>query len=120
MPRAELMLLGYLLIMIPIGWLTTLPGSIGYTVSVLSFKFSWTFTLPFILAALQSHDRSTKFIVTVCVVVAAGISLGALLSGQLLQAGAPLSLVFVIGFAIMLISAVLMLRAEMGRQSSTF
>ena len=119
MPRAEILLLGYLLVIVPIGWLTTLPGSIGYAVSVVSFKFAWTFTLPFILASLMNSERQASFIVTVCLVITSGISLGALLAGQFLQAGLQLYMIFAIGFVVMVLSAVLMVRAEMMRHNGS-
>ena len=120
MSRAEILLLGYLLVIVPIGWLTTLPGAIGYAVSVLSFKFAWTFTLPFLLASLMNSERSASFIVTVSLVIALGISLGALLAGQFLQAGLQLYTIFAIGFVVMLVSAVLMVRAEIIRQNGKY
>lgn len=110
--RPLMLIIGYLLLLLPLIWLSTKPAATGYTISLLSFKFSWTFVLPFILATVASCDKSGKLVASLTLIIGLGLSVGPLVAGNMLQAGMSLQSVFLSGFALALVSAGLILRAE--------
>ena len=60
-----------------------------------AFKFSWTFTLPFILAAIAGRDTSGGIMAWVNMVIGFGTSIGPVITGRILGgAGAETMLIF--------------------------
>lgn len=60
-----------------------------------AFKFSWTFTLPFILAAIAGRDTSGGIMAWINMVIGFGTSIGPVITGRILGgAGAETMLIF--------------------------
>ncbi|MFM0644044.1 MFS transporter [Paraburkholderia bryophila] len=110
--RAAMMLTGYAILVAALLGLSTHPGATGYAAAIFAFKFAWTFVLPFILAAAAKTDTSGRLIATLNFVIGAGLAVGPLIAGVLLDAGAGLSSLFLGAAAISTLSFVCLLRVE--------
>ena len=92
--RAVMLLTGYAILVVTLVGLSLKAGVTGFAASVFGFKFAWTFVLPFILAAAAKADASGRLIATLNFVIGAGLAVGPLIAGVLLDAGASLNLLF--------------------------
>ncbi|MBN8840704.1 MAG: hypothetical protein J0I25_10955 [Sphingomonadales bacterium] len=93
--RGYALAIGYALLL---GAVLMLPGRLDLTAfagAAYAFKFSWTFTLPFILAAIASRDTGGGIMAWVNMVIGFGTSIGPVITGRILShAGATAMLVF--------------------------
>ncbi|WP_298670588.1 MFS transporter [uncultured Sphingomonas sp.] len=93
--RTYALFAGYALLL---GAVLMLLGRLNMTAfagAAYAFKFSWTFTLPFILAAIASRDTSGGIMAWVNMVIGFGTSIGPVITGRILGgAGAPVMLIF--------------------------
>ncbi|NYH14404.1 MFS transporter [Paraburkholderia bryophila] len=110
--RAAMLLTGYAILVAALLGLSTHPGATGYAAAIFAFKFAWTFVLPFILAAAAKTDTSGRLIATLNFVIGAGLAVGPLIAGVMLDAGAGLSSLFLGAAAISALSFVCLLRVE--------
>ncbi|MFM0729956.1 MFS transporter [Paraburkholderia sediminicola] len=117
--RAAMLLTGYAILVAALLGLSAHPGSTGYAAAIFAFKFAWTFVLPFILAAAAKTDTSGRLIATLNFVIGAGLAVGPLIAGFLLDAGTGLNTLFQGAAAICALSFVCLLRVERsGREVS--
>lgn len=117
--RAAMLLTGYAILVAALLGLSTRPGATGYAAAIFAFKFAWTFVLPFILAAAAKTDTSGRLIATLNFVIGAGLAVGPLIAGVLLDAGAGLSSLFLGAAAISALSFVCLLRVEHSGRETT-
>jgi predicted MFS family arabinose efflux permease len=110
--RAAMLLTGYAILVAALLGLSAHPGSTGYAAAIFAFKFAWTFVLPFILAAAAKTDTSGRLIATLNFVIGAGLAVGPLIAGFLLDAGAGLNTLFQGAAVISAVSFVCLLRVE--------
>ncbi|MFM0362951.1 MFS transporter [Paraburkholderia sediminicola] len=110
--RAAMLLTGYAILVAALLGLSAHPGSTGYAAAIFAFKFAWTFVLPFILAAAAKTDTSGRLIATLNFVIGAGLAIGPLIAGFLLDAGAGLNTLFQGAAVICALSFVCLLRVE--------
>jgi predicted MFS family arabinose efflux permease len=110
--RAAMLLTGYAILVAALLGLSAHPGSTGYAAAIFAFKFAWTFVLPFILAAAAKTDTSGRLIATLNFVIGAGLAVGPLIAGFLLDAGAGLNTLFQGAAVICALSFVCLLRVE--------
>ena len=112
MARTAMLLTGYAILVVALLGLSAHPASTGYAAAIFAFKFAWTFVLPFILAAAAKTDTSGRLIATLNFVIGAGLAVGPLIAGLLLDAGAGLHTLFQGAAAICVLSFVCLLRVE--------
>ncbi|HZZ06805.1 MFS transporter [Paraburkholderia sp.] len=110
--RAAMLLTGYAILVAALLGLSAHPGSTGYAAAIFAFKFAWTFVLPFILAAAAKTDTSGRLIATLNFVIGAGLAVGPLIAGLLLDAGVGLNTLFQGAAVICALSFVCLLRVE--------
>jgi len=93
--RGRFLLVGYALLFASILLLLGQLSTTMFAGAAYAFKFAWTFTLPFILAAIASRDRSGGVMAWINLVIGFGTSIGPVIAGRLLEsAGAPVMLIF--------------------------
>lgn len=86
LPRRACLALGYAcLIGAVLSLLMPMSGK-GFAASAWSFKFGWTFALPFLLATCAGRDPSGRIMAPVNLVIGIGTSVGPLLAGAILAA----------------------------------
>ena len=86
LPRAQLLLAGFGMMMAAMLLLLEQPAMARFASAALLFKFSWTFILPFILATLADIDHSGKLMNATNLVIGGGLAIGPALAGQLIAA----------------------------------
>lgn len=93
--RVLALFVGYALLFTAVLMLLGHLSMTAFAGAAYAFKFSWTFTLPFILAAIASRDRSGGIMAWINLVIGFGTSIGPVITGRILEgAGAPTMLVF--------------------------
>ncbi|MDM0114017.1 MFS transporter [Variovorax sp. J22R133] len=112
--RKAMLLLGYAILVASLLGLSVGSTVLAYAATVFAFKFAWTFVLPFILAAVAKHDGSGRLVASLNFVIGAGLAVGPLLAGLLLDAGASLQALFLAAAAIGVLSFSCLLRVERG------
>ncbi|QPT14145.1 MFS transporter [Serratia rubidaea] len=83
--RQRLMVFGYLLLLTSIMLLFATPQLARFAAAAVLFKFTWTFVLPFMLAAVAGLDNNGKLMNGINLVIGGGMAIGPLLAGYLLQ-----------------------------------
>ena len=83
--RQRLMVFGYLLLLTSIALLYATPQLARFAAAALLFKFTWTFVLPFVLAAVAGLDNDGKLMNSINLTIGGGMAIGPLLAGYLLQ-----------------------------------
>lgn len=105
--RGRFLIGGYALLFAAVLMLLGRLSLTGFTGAAYAFKFSWTFTLPFILAAIASRDRSGGIMAWINLVIGFGTSIGPVITGRIFEsAGAAAMLIFcaaMIGFSLILL-----------------
>ena len=74
--RLRPLLLGFALIIGGAAALRGTPSPLRYLLAAGTFKFAWTFALPFILAGMASHDRSGRLMALANFMIGGGLALG--------------------------------------------
>lgn len=110
--RSAMLLTGYVILVAALLGLSGHPGVMGFAAAIFGFKFAWTFVLPFILAAAAKTDGSGRLIATLNFVIGAGLAIGPLIAGVLLDAGAALNTLFQGAAVICALSFACLLRVE--------
>jgi predicted MFS family arabinose efflux permease len=110
--RRAMLLAGYGLLFAALAVLSVNSGVEAYMTAIFAFKFAWTFVLPFILAAAANKDHSGRLIASLNFVIGAGLAIGPLIAGFLLDAGTGLHPLFAGAAAICTLSLVCLLRVE--------
>ncbi|WP_278441505.1 MFS transporter [Pseudomonas oryzihabitans] len=81
-PRLLALFCGYLLLAAGILLLVGVPSYWRFAMAALLFKFTWTFVLPFVLAVLADLDRGGALMNHTNLVIGGGLALGPLVAGQ--------------------------------------
>jgi predicted MFS family arabinose efflux permease len=110
--RRVMLVAGYGLLFVALAGLSVDSGIGTYMTAIFAFKFAWTFVLPFILAAAANKDHSGRLIASLNFVIGAGLAMGPLIAGVLLDAGASLHALFAGAAAICTLSLICLLRVE--------
>ena len=110
--RRVMLVVGYGLLFAALAGLSVNSGVEAYMTAIFAFKFAWTFVLPFILAAAAKRDHSGRLIASLNFVIGAGLAIGPLIAGVLLDAGTGLHTLFAGAAAICMLSLVCLLRVE--------
>ncbi|MGX7005709.1 MFS transporter [Caballeronia sp. KNU42] len=110
--RRVMLVAGYGLLLAALAGLCANSGVEIYMTAIFAFKFAWTFVLPFILAAAAKKDHSGRLIASLNFVIGAGLAIGPLIAGVLLDAGAALHTLFAGAAAICTLSLGCLLRVE--------
>lgn len=79
-----LLILGYGLMIVGIVMLFS-PDSTSFSIAAFSFKFAWTFSLPFILATLAKLDRNGQVMNLSNLVMGGGIAIGPMIAGLMIE-----------------------------------
>lgn len=79
-----LLIVGYGLMMLGIIILLS-PNSTMFSLAAFSFKFAWTFSLPFILATLSKLDRNGQVMNLSNLVIGGGIAIGPMVAGLMIE-----------------------------------
>jgi predicted MFS family arabinose efflux permease len=111
-PRMAMLVTGYLILALSLGGLATHAGTVTYCASVFAFKFGWTFVLPFILAAAAGQDGTGRLVASLNLVIGAGLAIGPLAAGLLLDRGISLTALFAGAIAVCMASCLCLLRVE--------
>lgn len=90
------------LLMLAVGFFALFTSLVGFSlndafifmVASYVFKLSWTFALPFMLASAARHDVNGRLMSCVNLTIGAGLAVGPLIAGFILNIGAPLSMIF--------------------------
>lgn len=84
-PRSLSLFLGYALMLASIFLLIGTPGMFRFAIAAFTFKFVWTFVLPFILGTLSDQDRDGRLMNTANLVIGGGLAIGPAIAGQLVE-----------------------------------
>lgn len=95
---AKLVFIGYGLLIASIILLIDSPAVIRFAIAALLFKFTWTFVLPFIMAATSQLDTSGRLMNNINLVIGGGMAIGPAIGGYILVNSADKTLF--IGFAL--------------------
>ncbi|MHC6225602.1 MFS transporter [Pseudomonas sp. X10] len=85
LPRNLLLLLGYGLMVTAVLLLQDQPGLQRFALAALTFKFTWTFVLPMVLACMADLDPSGRLMNVSNLVIGGGLAAGPGIAGQLIQ-----------------------------------
>jgi len=102
--RRTMLWTGYALLAASLVALAAQPRATGYSAAIFTFKFAWTFVLPFILATVAQIDTSGRLVATLNFVIGAGLAVGPLLAGLMLDAGGTMRALFVAATAVAAVS----------------
>lgn len=102
--RRRMLWAGYALLAASLVALAAQPRATGYSAAIFTFKFAWTFVLPFILATVAQIDTSGRLVATLNFVIGAGLAAGPLLAGLMLDAGGTMRALFVAATAVAVVS----------------
>ncbi|HEJ2440840.1 MFS transporter [Burkholderia multivorans] len=102
--RRTMLWTGYALLAASLVALAAQPRAAGYSAAIFTFKFAWTFVLPFILATVAQIDTSGRLVATLNFVIGAGLAVGPLLAGLMLDAGGTMRALFVAATAVAAVS----------------
>lgn len=83
--REVLLCSGFGMMIVSMGLLLNQPQLFRYAFAIILFKFTWTFTLPFILANLAELDQSGRLMGVSNLVIGTGLGLGPSLAGYLIS-----------------------------------
>ncbi|SNX44346.1 hypothetical protein SAMN05421731_10381 [Acinetobacter puyangensis] len=83
--RNYLIIIGFIFFAISLFLLLNHVTDTTFAISVLIFKFSWMFTVPYILATVASFDYTGKFINSVNLAIGGGLALGPFIAGFIIE-----------------------------------
>lgn len=83
--RKFALIFGYGLFFISLIMLLNQISNNNFVFAVIAFKFTWMFTIPFILATVGSLDSSGKLMNTVNLAIGAGLALGPVVAGKIIE-----------------------------------
>ncbi|KVL18449.1 MFS transporter [Burkholderia sp. MSMB1826] len=102
--RRAMLATGYALLAASLVALAATRDTGGYGAAIFTFKFAWTFVLPFILATVAQIDTSGRLVATLNFVIGAGLAAGPLLAGLMLDAGGTMRALFAAATAVAIVS----------------
>ncbi|OED14642.1 MFS transporter [Burkholderia sp. A2] len=102
--RRAMLAAGYALLAASLVALAAMRDTAGYSAAIFTFKFAWTFVLPFILATVAQIDASGRLVATLNFVIGAGLAAGPLLAGLMLDAGGTMRVLFAAATAVAIVS----------------
>ncbi len=94
MGRRAMLVVGYAILLLSLVGLAMSSDRTGYIAAICSFKFAWTFVLPFIVAEVAGRDPTGRLVASTTLIIGTGLSLGPLFAGLLLGSAWGLSAVF--------------------------
>lgn len=106
--RSAMIVFGGGLMLLSIVLLIGHVDPLRYAVAAMVFKFSWTFALPFILASIASMDRTGSVMNSANIVIGAGLAIGPVLAGDILQSGANILAVLSTSMVLLLLAIIIM------------
>jgi predicted MFS family arabinose efflux permease len=74
--RINPLLLGFGLVVGGAAGLLGMPSAVRYLLAAACFKYAWTFALPFVLAGMNSHDRSGRLMALTNLMIGGGLAVG--------------------------------------------
>lgn len=83
--RSYFLMIGYLLFAISIVLLYLQINAASFAIALLLFKFSWMFSIPFVLATVASLDDDGRLMNTVNLVIGGGLAVGPLIAGRVIE-----------------------------------
>lgn len=83
--RKFALIFGYGLFFVSLIMLFNQVSNNDFVFAVIAFKFTWMFTIPFILATVGSLDSSGKLMNTVNLAIGAGLALGPVVAGKIIE-----------------------------------
>ncbi|MCE0777552.1 MFS transporter [Pseudomonas sp. NMI542_15] len=107
--RAPLLCAGFGMMIVSMGLLMSDPQLARYTLAIFIFKFTWTYTLPFILANLAAIDQSGRLMGISNLVIGTGIGTGPILAGFLISHDPSFSYLLICSASIAALSLLLIL-----------
>ncbi|QUX97238.1 MFS transporter [Marinomonas sp. CT5] len=110
-----LLILGYGLMIASIALLFS-PDGTNFSVAAFSFKFAWTFALPFILATLSKFDTNGQVMNLSNMVMGGGIAIGPMVAGLMIDKfggfSATLSFALILALTSLLLTLVLQTKTK--------
>ena len=83
--RYVLIIVGFSTMLISVFFLFGKPYILLFAVSVLIFKFNWTFIVPFLLAVLAENDSTGHMMNSANLLLCAGLAIGPIIGANLLE-----------------------------------
>lgn len=83
--RKFALIFGYGLFFISLIMLFNQVSNNDFVFAVIAFKFTWMFTIPFILATVGSLDSTGKLMNTVNLAIGAGLAIGPVVAGKIIE-----------------------------------
>ncbi|MGL4860197.1 MAG: MFS transporter [Enterobacteriaceae bacterium] len=117
--RQRALNLGYALLLLSMLLLLGIPGAWRYGLAILLFKTTWTFVLPFILAAIASIDRSGQLINTTNLVIGGGLAIGPGIAGQIIGFSGSYQPMLIFAMSASILSLLLLMLASQRRARQT-
>jgi hypothetical protein len=77
-----------------------------FVFAVIAFKFTWMFTIPFILATVGSLDSTGKLMNSVNLAIGAGLALGPVIAGKIIESTGDFNLLIAYTIAVFAVSFV--------------
>lgn len=111
--RKYALLFGYILFFISLILMLGHIDEQKLAITILIFKFTWMFTVPFVFATVASHDFTGKFMNTVNLVVGGGLALGPLLAGRIIEKSGNFNSMICIFLAILICAFLIMYYCSM-------
>jgi MFS family permease len=108
--RLPVILFGIGLLILGLFLMQGTPSVLSYTIAAFIFKYSWTFTFPYLLAVMAGIDRTGKLLIVSNIVIGGGMALGPAISAQLIgDSGLHYGRIIVMAMAVMVVSAILIM-----------
>ncbi|TCM68392.1 putative MFS family arabinose efflux permease [Acinetobacter calcoaceticus] len=105
--RKYFLTFGYILFFIALSLLIEQITRNGLMVAILLFKFSWMFTIPFVLASVASFDVNGRLLNSINLVAGCGLAIGPVLAGRIIENTGSFSALIVYSIALFLLSFIL-------------
>ena len=117
--RKYFLTLGYSLFILALGLLLNQISQNHLMVAILLFKFTWMFTIPFVLASVASQDNTGKLMNTVNLVVGGGLALGPIIAGKIIESSDNFNLLIIYSLVLLAISFALVYLCNLGQSAES-
>ena len=104
--RKFALIFGYGLFFASLIFLLNQISNNDFVFAVIAFKFTWMFTIPFILATVGSLDSTGKLMNTVNLAIGAGLALGPVVAGKIIESTGNFNLLITYTIAVFALSFV--------------
>lgn len=105
--RKYFLIFGYGLFFLALMLLLEQISQIHLVISILLFKFTWMFTIPFVLATTSSQDSTGKLMNTINLVIGGGLALGPVIAGSVIENSESFNLLVSYSIALFFVSFIL-------------